>query len=174
MVSRGDWQFDALAYAQWRNFSNVVISSTRFVPVLDQKDTPATGHGGKIEMRPPLGDKHTLRLGADYRRSDGDLFEDAYSAFSGNRTENRFAGGMNTDLGLFADHDWDHGPITLTGGVRADRYTIEDGYYRALAADGTVLTGRQPMPTARTGKSPGAAAPRCRSTATPDAARCGL
>ncbi|MWV29012.1 TonB-dependent receptor plug domain-containing protein [Aurantiacibacter rhizosphaerae] len=140
VVSRGDWQVDALAYAQWRNFSNVVISSTRFVKVLDQKDTPATGLGGKIEVRPPVGDNHTLRIGADYRRSDGDLFEDSFSAFSGNLTENRFAGGTNTDLGFFIDHDWTYGPITLTGGLRADRYTIKDGFYRALAADGAVIT----------------------------------
>lgn len=139
LVSRGEWQVDALAYAQWRNFINVVISSSRFVKVLDQKDTPATGLGGKIEVRPPLGENHTLRIGADYRRSEGDLFEDSFSAFSGNLTENRFAGGKNTDLGLFVDHDWNYGPITLTGGLRADRYNIEDGFYRALADDGTVV-----------------------------------
>lgn len=140
VVSRGPWQVDALAYAQWRNFSNVIISSTRFVRVLDQKDTPASGLGGKIEVRPPLGENHTLRLGVDYRRSEGDLFEDAYSAFSGNLTENRFAGGNNDDLGLFADYDWNYGPITLTGGLRADRYSINDGFYRAVEADGTVVT----------------------------------
>ena len=108
--------------------------------VLDQKDTPATGLGGKIEVRPPLGENHTLRIGADYRRSDGELFEDSYSAFTGNLTENRFAGGTNDDLGFYIDHDWSYGPITLTGGLRADHYNIEDGFYRALAADGTVLT----------------------------------
>ena len=140
VVSRGPWQVDALAYAQWRNFSNVIISSTRFVRVLDQKDTPASGLGGKIEVRPPLGENHTLRLGVDYRRSEGDLFEDAYSAFSGNLTENRFAGGNNDDLGLFADYDWNYGPITLTGGLRADRYSINDGFYRAVEPDGTVVT----------------------------------
>lgn len=139
LVSRGDWQVDALAYAQWRNFSNVIISSTRFVRVLDQKDTPATGLGGKIEVRPPVGENHTLRLGVDYRRSEGDLFEDSYSAFTGALRENRFAGGTNTDFGVFVDHDWNYGPITLTGGLRADRYTIADGFYRAVAADGSVL-----------------------------------
>ncbi|RIV85917.1 TonB-dependent receptor plug domain-containing protein [Aurantiacibacter zhengii] len=140
VVSRGAWQVDALAYAQWRNFSNVVISSTRFVRVLDQKDTPASGYGGKIEVRPPLGTNHTLRLGADYRSNEGDLFEDAYSAFSGNLTENRFAGGSNMDLGFYAEHDWQYGPITLTGGLRADRYSIENGFYRAVEPDGTVVT----------------------------------
>ena len=137
LVGRGDWQFDVIGYAQWRNFYNVVVSSTRFVPVLDQKDTPAQGQGGKIEIRPPVGGGHTLRLGSDFRRSAGDLFEDAYSAFTGARTEQRFAGGVNTDLGLFAEDDWELGPVTLTGGMRADRYTIREGYYRTENDAGT-------------------------------------
>ncbi|WP_234035011.1 TonB-dependent receptor plug domain-containing protein [Aurantiacibacter sediminis] len=139
LVSRGDWEVDVLGYAQWRNFTNVVISSTRFVRVLDQKDTPATGLGGRIEIRPPVGGGHTLRFGADYRRSDGELFEDSFSAFTGALRENRFAGGVNTDLGLFVEDDWEIGDLLLTGGVRADRYTINDGFYRAIAADGTVV-----------------------------------
>ena len=139
VVGRGPWQFDAIAYKQWRNFSNVVVSSTRFVPVLDQKDTPSEGEGGKFELRPPVGGGHTLRLGVDFRQSSGDLFEDAYSAFTGARTEQRFAGGENTDLGLFAEDDWEIGPVILTGGVRADRYTIRDGYYRVLNGTGTAV-----------------------------------
>ncbi len=137
LVSRGSWQVDALAYAQWRNFTNVVVSSTRYVPVLDQKDTPAEGQGAKIEIRPPVGENMTLRLGADYRRGEGDLFEDAYSAFSGNLTEERFAGGVNTNLGFFAENDVVLGPVTLTGGLRADRYSIDDGYYRSFNGSGT-------------------------------------
>jgi vitamin B12 transporter len=139
VVGRGEWQFDVIGYLQWRNFTNTVVSSTRFVPVLDQKDTPASGQGGKIEVRPPVGGAHTLRLGADFRRSEGDLFEDAYSAFTGARTEERFAGGVNTDFGAFLEDDWELGAVTLTGGVRADRYTIKDGYYRALDGVGTVI-----------------------------------
>lgn len=140
VVSRGPWQVDALAYGQWRNFSNVVISSTRFVRVLDQKDTPASGFGGKIEVRPPVGEANTLRIGADFRQSEGDLFEDAYSAFSGNLTQERFAGGTNSDLGFFVENDFVTGPLTLTGGVRADRYSIRNGYYRALDGSGAVVT----------------------------------
>ena len=83
IVGRGDWQFDALAYLQARNFSNVVIISTRFVRVLDQRNTPSTGLGGKFELRPPVGQDHTLRLGIDYRHADGELQEEAYSAFTG-------------------------------------------------------------------------------------------
>ena len=139
LVSRGPWEVDAIAYAQWRNFTNIVISSTRFVRVLDQKDTPAEGQGGKIEIRPPVGENMTLRLGADYRRGEGRLFEDSYSAFSGNLRENRFAGGTNTNLGLYAENDVELGPLTLTGGIRADRYDIKNGFYQAFDAAGASI-----------------------------------
>jgi outer membrane receptor protein involved in Fe transport len=136
LVSRGPWQVDAVAYAQRRNFTNVVISSTTFNRSLDQKDTPSTGIGGKLELRPPVGGGHTARLGADFRQSDGDLAEDAYNATTKALTAHRFAGGRNTDIGLFAEDDWVLGALTLTGGLRADRYTIEDGYYRSVNALG--------------------------------------
>ena len=139
LVGRGDWAFDALAYSQWRNFTNVVVSSTRFVPVLDQRDTPARGTGGKVEIRPPVGGGHTLRFGADYRESSGELSEDAFSAFTGSLRESRFAGGENTTFGFFAEDDWQLGALTLTGGLRADRYTIEDGFFRAVSADGDIV-----------------------------------
>lgn len=138
LVGRGDWQFDVLGYAQWRNFTNTVISSTRFVPVLDQRDTPSRGLGGKIEVRPPLGEGHVLRLGADYRRSRGNLDEVAISAFSGNPTAFRRAGGTNTDLGLFAEYDWATGPLILTIGGRLDRWTIRNGYFREVDNAGVV------------------------------------
>ncbi len=141
LVGRGAWQFEALAYGQWRNFTNIVISSTRFVPVLDQKDTPASGIGGKLELRPPLGDAHVLRLGVDYRGGKGELFEDSFSAFTGALQENRFGGGEISDLGLYAEHDWEvTRTLTVTGGVRLDRYRITDGFYRALDAGGAVLS----------------------------------
>ncbi|MEO1968392.1 MAG: TonB-dependent receptor, partial [Sphingomonadaceae bacterium] len=139
LVGHGRWQFDALAYVQARNFSNIVISSTRFVPVLDQRNTPSTGLGGKIELRPPVGDNHVLRLGMDYRKSIGELYEDAKSAFTGAITARRNAGGANTDLGLFAEDDWTLGALTLTAGARADRYTIRDGFYLERDAAGTLL-----------------------------------
>lgn len=140
LVGRGEWQFDVIGYAQWRNFYNRVISSTTYNMSLDQKDTPASGQGGKIELRPPVGGGHTLRIGSDFRRSDGRLEEDAYNATTGVRTAMRFAGGTNTDLGLFLEDDWEQGPVTLTAGLRADRYTIKDGYYRALNGTGTTVT----------------------------------
>lgn len=140
LVGRGEWEFDALAYVQSRNFTNVVISSTRFVPVLDQRNTPSTGVGGKLELRPPVGDRHTLRVGVDYRRSDGELFETSISAFTGSVRERRSAGGTNTDLGLFVEDDFRIGALTLTAGVRLDRYTIRDGFYIARDETGTLIS----------------------------------
>ncbi|RIV77924.1 TonB-dependent receptor plug domain-containing protein [Pelagerythrobacter aerophilus] len=136
VVGRGDWQFEALAYVQARNFSNTVISSSQFTRVLDQRNTPSTGLGGKLELRPPVGDDHVLRLGVDYRRASGELQEEAYSAMSGALTERRRAGGTNTDFGVFLEDDWMLGNLVLTGGLRADRTTVADGFYRAVDANG--------------------------------------
>ncbi len=140
IVGRGDWQFDALAYVQARNFNNIIISSTRFVKVLDQRNTPSTGIGGKFELRPPIAEGHDVRIGADYRRSDGELQEDAFSAFTGALRETRRGGGVNSNLGFFLEDDWSIGPIVLTGGLRADHTRIEDGFFRALDASGTLVS----------------------------------
>lgn len=138
LVGRGEWQFDVLGYGQWRNFSNIVISSSTYKKTLDQADTPASGFGGKVEVRPPVGGGHTLRVGADFRQSDGDLSEYRYLA-SGAGNGSRFAGGTNSDLGLFVEDDYTLGPVLLTGGVRADRWSIRDGYHRNLNAGGGVI-----------------------------------
>ncbi|WP_172449712.1 TonB-dependent receptor [Porphyrobacter sp. HT-58-2] len=135
-VGRGAWQFDALAYVQARDFGNVVISSTRFTPTLDQRRTPSTGIGGKFELRPPLLEGHDIRIGADYRRAEGELQEEAISAFTGAITERRRAGGATENLGIFLEDDWQIGPLTLNGGLRADRTSITDGFFRAVTANG--------------------------------------
>lgn len=140
VVGRGDWAFDALAYVQARNFSNVVISSSRFTRVLDQRNTPSTGIGGKFELRPPIAEGHDLRVGLDYRRADGELQEEAYSAFSGALTERRRAGGTNANLGLFVEDDWSIGPLVITGGLRADHTSITDGFYRAVDGNGALVS----------------------------------
>ncbi|MCZ8370844.1 MAG: TonB-dependent receptor [Porphyrobacter sp.] len=139
-VGRGDWQFDALAYVQARDFSNIVISSTRFTPTLDQRRTPSTGVGGKFELRPPLLEGHDIRIGADYRRADGELQEEAISAVSGAITERRRAGGATGNLGIFLEDDWQIGPLTLNGGLRADRSSITGGFYRAVSASGVPVS----------------------------------
>ncbi|MEL7219364.1 MAG: TonB-dependent receptor, partial [Pseudomonadota bacterium] len=140
LVGKGEWQFDALAYVQARNFSNIVISSTRFVRVLDQRNTPSTGLGGKIELRPPINEAHNVRLGVDYRRAEGELQEEAFSAFTTLLRERRRAGGTNSNLGFFVEDDWQIGPLLLTGGLRADHTRIADGFFRAVDANGGLVS----------------------------------
>ena len=139
-VGRGAWQFDALAYVQARDFSNIVISSTRFTPTLDQRATPSTGIGGKFELRPPLLESHDIRIGADYRRADGEMQEVALNAVSGAVTERRRAGGATSNLGLFIEDDWQIGPLLMNGGLRADRSSITGGFYRAVSAAGVPVS----------------------------------
>ncbi|HUD27290.1 MAG TPA: TonB-dependent receptor [Novosphingobium sp.] len=137
-VGRGDWQFDVLGYVQAQDFSNVVISSTSYRKTLDQAKTPTLAVGGKAELRPPVGPDHVLRLGTDVRLSRGNLVEMPYSAVTGLATAYRRAGGKQSDLGFYAEDDWTLGQLVLTAGVRADRWTIRDGYYRELSAAGAV------------------------------------
>jgi outer membrane receptor protein involved in Fe transport len=141
LVGRGEWQFDALAYLQARNFSNIVISATTYQKTLDQRRTPSTGIGGKFELRPPVGGNHVLRLGTDLRIAEGELQEEPYS--KGAVTARRRAGGRNNDLGLFAEDDWTLGALVLTAGARADYWSILDGHFRQTTPDGVVTTAEQ-------------------------------
>ncbi|MET0370516.1 MAG: TonB-dependent receptor [Sphingobium sp.] len=135
LVARGKWQVDALAYVQARNFSNIVISAATFARSLDQRNTPSTGLGGKIELRPPVGGDHVLRVGADTRFAVGDMFEDAYNANTGAVTARRHAGGKQRTSGFFVEDDWTPdvagGQLVLTGGVRADHWSIANGFFRS-------------------------------------------
>ena len=140
LVGRGAWQFDVLGYVQARDFHNVVISSTSFAKTLDQRRTPSTGLGGKIELRPPVGEAHVLRLGADLRIGKAELQEEGYNAATGAVTVRRRAGGRNSDLGLFIEDDWTLGSLVLTAGARADRWTIRGGFLRETNPAGTTVT----------------------------------
>ncbi len=141
-LSRGAWQVDALAYVQARNFSNIVISATGFLKTLDQRHTPSTGIGGKVELRPPVGEAHVLRVGGDVRRASGTMFEDAYNAAG--VTARRAAGGEQTSFGVFVEDDWTvggpGGPLVLTGGVRADYWSISEGFFQTANASGSSVT----------------------------------
>lgn len=142
LVGRGAWQFEALGYVQARDFSNVVISATSFRKTLDQRRTPATGLGAKLELRPPLGGGHHLRFGLDWRSQQGEMQEEAYSAVTGLVTARRRAGGTNRDLGFYAEHDWRSGPLLLTLAARADRWTVAKGFFREANAAGTVTSNQ--------------------------------
>lgn len=140
LIHRGAWQVETLAYLQVRNFTNKVISSTTFRLSLDQYDTPALGLGGKIELRPPIGSAHVLRIGGDVRRSEGTLYEAAYNSATGALTTRRKAGGDETDAGLYAEDDWTIGRLILTGGARVDRWSIDSGYLTERTPTGALTT----------------------------------
>jgi outer membrane receptor protein involved in Fe transport len=138
MVHRGDWQVDTLAYLQARNFTNKVISATTFKLTLDQRNTPATGAGGKIELRPPVGADHVLRIGVDTRLAHGQLYEDAYTG--GAVSTRRTAGGDSSTIGAFVEDDWTIGRLVLTGGARIDRWTLTNGFLQERSAAGALTT----------------------------------
>jgi outer membrane receptor protein involved in Fe transport len=140
LVHRGAWQVEALGYVQARDFSNVVISATRFTPTLDQRATPSTGLGGKLEVRPPFGEDRVVRIGADLRIARGRMEEEAFNAVSLARTAIRIAGGRTSDLGLYAESDWTLGALILTAGARADRWSVSGGYFRALDGAGAPVS----------------------------------
>jgi outer membrane receptor protein involved in Fe transport len=138
LVGRGAWQFDFIGYVQARGFSNVVISSTSFRKTLDQRTTPSTGLGGKLELRPPVDADHSLRLGIDWRRASGEMQEIAYGGASGAITARRRAGGVNDDLGFYLEHDRAFGPLRLTGSARLDRWAVREGHFVEANAAGAV------------------------------------
>lgn len=142
LVRRGDWQIDALAYVQVRNFTNKTISATSFLLALDQYNTPATGMGAKLEVRPPVGASQIVRIGGDLRLAQGTMLEYAYAARV--VSVRRSAGGNETTAGLFAEDDWTIGNAVVTGGVRLDHWTIDNGYLREIAAASGAVTTNLP------------------------------
>lgn len=148
LIGRGHWGWEALAYLQMREFSSgfASVNATRTVvnPTLDQYNVPATGLGGRLEIRPPLGDGIELRLGGDARATQGRTKE-LYSFVSGSPTRQREAGGRTTTLGAFADASFHvSDAMTLTGGARIDRWLIRDGFLREqVLATGLRVTDRE-------------------------------
>lgn len=145
LIARGRWQVDALAYVQARNFSNIVISGNApFRRTLDQRNTPALGLGGKIELRPPMGTDHLLRFGVDARHASGDMREEAYNAGLATNpvTARREAHGRQLTVGAFVEDDWTLGRLILTAGARVDRWTIGAARVQTRDAAGVLTLDR--------------------------------
>ncbi len=131
LIHRGNWGAEALAYVQVREFesrfSAVAAGRATATPSLDQFNTPATGVGGKIAVRPPLGSAHSLEIGLDARRGSGstnEFFRYQVGAF----TRLREAGGATSTIGGYIEDSWEvSDAFTLTGGVRGDRWSISAG-----------------------------------------------
>ncbi len=138
LLGRGHWQWEALAYLQAMTFANRVVSldaaRTVATPALDQYNTPATGIGGKIEVRPPVGGGVELRLGIDVRDDTGRTNE--RSRYIGGRfTRLRQGGGHNNVVGGYAEVSVvPVEGVTITGGGRIDHWRIAGGFLTEVDA----------------------------------------
>jgi vitamin B12 transporter len=161
LVHRGHWQWQALAYLQLRKFQSrfVSINATRttVAQTVDQYNVPSTGIGARFEVRPPLDEALELRLGADWRRTVGETNE-LFTYVAGRPTRAREAGGESATLGAFAELSANLGNLTLTGGGRVDRWSIQDGrLFERTIATGASLRNDRPAdrngwePTGRVG-----------------------
>ena len=144
IVSRGEWGVEALAFVQTRDFAGgfaaVAPGRATATPTLDQYRTPATGLGAKIEVRPPLGADHDVQIGLDTRRGDGASHE-RFRFVGGRFTRLRVAGGPTSTIGAFAEDSWRASDaLTLTAGVRVDRWTIDAGRFEESDSDTGVPT----------------------------------
>ena len=130
LVHRGAWGVQALAYVQMRKFTSRAVSvdatRTTVTQSVDQFNVPSTGLGARVEVRPPLGEAVELRLGADWRRTTGETNE-LFTYVSGQPTRIREAGGQSDTSGAFAELSARLDALTLTGGVRADRWWLSNG-----------------------------------------------
>lgn len=127
LVGHGRWGWEATGWLQVRQFSSGFASAnaarTIATQSLDQYNVPATGVGGRAEIRPPLGQKIVLRLGGDARHVDGRTEELVLGT-----GVNRRAGGAQTIYGGFADASLLlTETLTLTAGGRIDRWSLDGG-----------------------------------------------
>ncbi len=137
-VGRGAWGVEALAYLQTRaftaGFASVAPGRATATPSLDQYSTPATGIGGKLAIRPPLGTAHDLEIGVDARQGGGTTHE-RFRYQGAGFTRLRDAGGSTSTIGAYADDSWRLTPaLTLTGGARIDRWDIAAGHLNEFDA----------------------------------------
>jgi vitamin B12 transporter len=128
LVGKGVWGWEATGWLQQREFSSGFASigagRATVSESLDQYRVPATGEGGRFEVRPPLGSAVVLRTGGDVRHVDGRTQEFVLSS-----NVHRKAGGEQTVAGGFADLSVEPSPaLTLTASGRIDRWSLDHGF----------------------------------------------
>lgn len=161
LVGRGALPFEALAYVQSRRFTSGFASAnaarTAATPTLDQYNTPATGLGAKLELRPNIGEVHELQIGVDTRVASGETRE-RFRFQAGQFTRLREAGGRTRLAGLYIEDSWRVAEaLTLTGGVRLDRWWIGDGRLQERDSTSAAVTLAE-RPADRSGWEPTARA----------------
>lgn len=161
LVGRGDWQWSALGYWQWRSLrsSTAGLDPKRTIAsrVLLQDEVPSHGLGGSLEVRPPMPEGIELRFGADGRKTTGETRE-LSNYVAANPTRRRRAGGATLTLGAFAEASAVLGGMTLTAGGRIDHWQVTNGHLfeQTIATGAVVRDETDPerdgwLPTARGG-----------------------
>ncbi|HYW17543.1 MAG TPA: TonB-dependent receptor [Allosphingosinicella sp.] len=137
-------RWSALGYVQTRDFYNSFASVPQGRATAsrtsEQFSVPATGLGARVEARPKIGSRVELRLGGDWRLTEGETRE-LYAFAAGAGTRGRVAGGRSGTLGGFAEGAWTSDSVTVTLGGRIDRWSISNGRLNErVLATGAVLT----------------------------------
>lgn len=158
LVHRGAWSVEAAAWGQLRDFATrtLALSADRATTslALDQRATPASGAGARVEVRPPLVGAVQLRVGMDGRTASGETVEQ-FRFQAGLPTRARRAGGSTASVGGFAEAGLADGErLALVAGARLDRWSLADG--RLLETDlATGLPTLDRRPPARHGTEAG-------------------
>ena len=137
-------RLSALGYVQIRDFYNsfASVGAGRAAAnrTSEQYSVPSTGLGARLEARPRIGDGVELRLGSDWRLTEGETRE-LFAFASGAGTRGRVAGGRSQTLGGFVEAAWSPASVTLTLGARIDRWAISEGRLsERVLATGAALT----------------------------------
>tara|TARA_R110001606_G_scaffold109151_7_gene234696 strand:- start:1327 stop:3441 length:2115 start_codon:yes stop_codon:yes gene_type:complete len=132
-----DWQWSALAYVQIRNFDvsfgGVADDRNSVSRVFEQFNVPSTGLGARFEVRPPVGDDVELRIGSDWRRTEGVTNENFFFADNDTPRRSRRAGGSTTTYGGFVEASVQASDaLLLTGGGRVDFWSMDDGFRKEI------------------------------------------
>ncbi|VWX58834.1 TonB-dependent receptor [Sphingorhabdus sp. 109] len=132
-----DWQWSALAYVQIRNFDvsfgGVADDRNSVSRVFEQFSVPSTGLGARFEVRSPVGDNVELRIGGDWRRTEGTTKENFFFANNDTPRRSRTAGGSTATYGAFVEASLQAGEaLLLTGGGRVDFWSIDDGFRKEI------------------------------------------
>ncbi|QJB69064.1 TonB-dependent receptor [Parasphingorhabdus halotolerans] len=139
LVNRSDtgWQWSALGYVQIRNFDvsfgGVADDRNSVSRVFEQFNVPSTGLGARFEVRPPVGDSIELRIGGDWRRTEGVTNENFFFADNDTPRRSRRAGGSTATYGGFIEASAQIvDALILTGGGRVDFWSIDNGFRREI------------------------------------------
>ena len=132
-----DWQWSALAYVQIRNFDvsfgGVDDDRNGVNRVFEQFNVPSTGLGARLEVRPPVGDDVELRIGGDWRRTEGVTNENFFFADNDTPRRSRRAGGRTATYGGFVEASLQASDaLVLTGGGRIDFWSIDGGFRKEI------------------------------------------